>query len=201
MNIDDVGLEGEALLLARQLRALREQLRAYTWKRYRRVNPFGEDLVDWKEKGHFVSGKDVTIYDSTTVVGDVTIGDHTWIGPFCSLDGSGGLSIGAYCSISAGTHIQTHDTARWAVSGGRAPYDYGPVRIGDRCFLGVNAVITRGVSIGAGSIIGAGAVVTHDVEEGTLVAGVPARPIGKVVVEGDRVSLQYGTAPRESSGA
>ena len=121
MNIDDVPLDDDLLRLARPLRGLGGKLRAHAWQEYGRVNPFVEDLFDWKEKGQFVRGMDVTIYESSTVVGDVTIGDHTWVGPFCLLDGSGSLSIGSYCSISTGCQILTHDTIRWAVSGGRAP--------------------------------------------------------------------------------
>jgi acetyltransferase-like isoleucine patch superfamily enzyme len=192
MNIDDIAsLDEDLRSLALQLRALQEKFREHSWARHRRVNPFAEDLFDWKEKGRFVTGKDVTIYDSTTVVGDVSIGDHTWIGPFCSLDGTGTLTIGEYCSISAGTHIQTHDTVRWAVSGGRAAYEYAPVHIGERCFLGVNVVVTAGVTIGAGSVVAAGAVVTRDVPDGSVVAGVPARRIGTAHVDGDAVALSY----------
>ena len=45
----------------------------------------------------------MTIYDSTTVVGDVKIGENTWIGPFCSIDGGGGLEIGENCDITSET--------------------------------------------------------------------------------------------------
>jgi acetyltransferase-like isoleucine patch superfamily enzyme len=185
----DLSLDPELFELWRNLGRLREQLRARSWREYRRVNPFAEDLADWKEKGAFVGGEDVTIYDSTTVVGDVTIGAHTWIGPFCSLDGTGGLEIGSYCAVAAGTHIQTHDTVRWALSGGAAQYEYAPVRIGDRCFVGVNCAILKGVTIGEGSVVGAGSVVTGDVAPGTVVAGVPAQPIGRVLVRGDSVEI------------
>src|SRR5207302_3955069 len=101
--------------------ALHRELRAETMRRYRRINPFYEDLFDWKERGAFWLGEDkgVTIYNSTSVVGDVKIGEHTWIGPFCSLDGNGGLSIGAFCSISLGCQLLTHDTVKWALSGGK----------------------------------------------------------------------------------
>jgi acetyltransferase-like isoleucine patch superfamily enzyme len=177
--------------LRAQLRELHDRLREQTWDAYRRVNPFVENLVPWKEKGEFVGGVDVTIYDSTTVVGDVRIGDHTWIGPFCSLDGTGGLTIGSYCSVAAGTHIQTHDAWRWAVSGGRLDYEYAPVSIGDRCFIGANCVVTKGITIGEGCVVAAGAVVTTDLEPGSVAAGVPARRVGEVRADGDSITIDY----------
>jgi acetyltransferase-like isoleucine patch superfamily enzyme len=55
----------------------------------------------------------------------------------------------------------------------------GQVTIGDFASVGTNATILPRISIGAGAIIGAGAVVTKDVPEGEIVVGVPARPIEK----------------------
>lgn len=167
--------------LPRQLQDLYQQLRQETYARYRRINPPYEDLLDWKERGAFWTGRvnaDVTIYNSTTVVGDVEIGDHSWVGPFCSLDGTGGLRIGRHCSLSVGTQISTHDTVKWCLSGGEHPYEYAAVRIGDRCFIGSHAVILKGVTIGDECVVGAGAVVTADVPSNTIVGGVPARRIG-----------------------
>jgi acetyltransferase-like isoleucine patch superfamily enzyme len=188
-----MGLTESQRRLLEDLRALRGHLRDQTRERYRRLNPFVEDLTDWQERGRYWAGGDrgITIYDSTTLVGDVEIGEGTWIGPFCSLDGSGGLRIGAHCSISAGVQLLTHDTVRWALSGGALPADRSRTQIGDRCFIGTRAVVVRGVSIGEGSVIGAGAVVTSDVAPGTIVAGVPARRIGTVVRERDEIRLEY----------
>jgi acetyltransferase-like isoleucine patch superfamily enzyme len=184
--------EAQRALLA-DLRALHRHLRAGTRERYARINPFAEDLSDWGERGAFWTGDErgVTIYDSTTVVGDVTIGERTWIGPFCSLDGTGGLSIGAWCSISAGVQLLTHDTIARSLTAGRRGPERSPVRIGDRCFVGTHAVVTRGVTIGDGCVVAAGAVVVDDVPDGAIVAGVPARRIGTAAVEGDRVRLEY----------
>ena len=102
--------------------------------------------------------------------------------------------IGAFCSIS------------WNVSIGGANHDYNRVtthsflyskdfglfddepgydRFTDECIIGndvwiaANACICRGVTVGDGAVIAAGAVVTHDVEPYTIVGGVPAKPIKK----------------------
>lgn len=125
--------------------------------------------------------------------GDPEIGPGTWIGAFTVIDGSGGLRIGAGCDVSCGVQIYTHNTTRRCVSG-RAyeQVDRAPVRIGDRVFLGANAVVLMGVTIGDEAVVAAGAVVTRDVPPRTIVAGVPAAPIGKVEIDGAEVRLAYG---------
>ena len=55
-----------------------------------------------------------------------------------------------------------------------------PVTIEHDCWLGVNAVILKGVRIGHHSVVAANAVVTKDVEPRTIVGGVPAKPIGRI---------------------
>jgi acetyltransferase-like isoleucine patch superfamily enzyme len=125
------------------------------------------------------------------IVGDPDIGDGTWIGPFTHLDGSGGLRIGTGCDISTGAQIYTHSTVRRCVSGRLYNrVDRAATILGDNVFVGAAAVILMGVTIGDGVIVGAGAVVTGDVAPYTVVAGVPARPIAKVVVDGDDVRFE-----------
>ena len=187
-------LNPELSRLKSQLNALHKALRNQTKEEFNRINPFYEDLIDWKERGAFWEDEDrnITVYNSTTINGEVSIGDNTWIGPFCSIDGTAGLKIGRFCSISAGTHIVTHDTAMWALTGGKSEYTYGPISIGDFCYVGTNAVITRNVSVGDRCVIGAGAVVTKDVPDQSIVAGVPARIIGRVILDNSGgVSFEY----------
>jgi acetyltransferase-like isoleucine patch superfamily enzyme len=184
-------LTEEEKVLLETLRSLHSKLRDHTYATYQRINPFYEDLFDWSERGKYWSGEDgVIIYNSATLAGDVDIGAHTWIGPYCSIDGTAGIRIGRHCSVSVGTQILTHDSVRWCLSGGMEPYEYAPVSIGDRCFIGSHAVILKGVTIGDHCVIGAGAVVTSDVPSNTIVAGVPARRIGRTIaLEGERVQL------------
>ncbi len=120
-------------------------------------------------------------------VGEPDIGVGTWIGPFCLIDGSGGLTIGEGCDIAAGTHIYTHSSVRRCVTGRREPLEQAPVTIGDRTFLGANCVVLPGVTIGSGCVVGAGAVVTRDVPHGICVEGVPARAVGTVDPDTGRV--------------
>ncbi|MGH2874004.1 MAG: acyltransferase [Solirubrobacteraceae bacterium] len=186
------------------LNALHERLRSQTRQSHNRFNPFAEDLFDWHERARAWSPNagNVTVYNSATIIGDVTIGDDTWVGPYCLLDGTGGLVIGHHCVISTGSQLLTHDTVRWALSGGRSDYEYASTRIGDCCFVGTHAIVTRGVTVGEQSLIAAGAVVTRDVHARSIVAGVPARRIGIVVDGADGgVELRYGrSALSPSSG-
>lgn len=125
------------------------------------------------------------------IVGNPRIGEGTWIGAFTVIDGSGDLTIGAGCDISCGAQIYTHSTVRRCVSGRSFnEIDRAPVRIGDRVFVGANATVLMGVTVGDGAVISAGAVVTHDVAPSTVVAGVPATPIGRVVVEDGDIRIE-----------
>ncbi len=179
--------------LHKKLVELKNILDNKTKNKYNRLNPFSENLFNWNEKSTKWFGKDknITIYDSTTLAGDIEIGKNCWIGPFCSLDGTGGLNIGANCSISAGTHIQSHDSVRWALSGGVNDYEYKSIHIGNNCFVGVNCIIVAGVSIGDRCLVAAGAVVTKSFENNSIIAGIPAKQIGKILLVNGDIKFDY----------
>jgi acetyltransferase-like isoleucine patch superfamily enzyme len=148
-------------------------------QQWNRTLPFGDYIVDrWAKAQTLGFGVGSSIYDSSLVLGDVRVGCNTWIGPFTVLDGSGGLVIGDYCSISAGVQIYTHDSVEWAISGGATAIDRAPVRIGARCYLGPNVVVAKGVSIGDGCVIGANSLVLDDIPSGMRALGTPCRTIG-----------------------
>ena len=189
---EHLDLTAEERSLLGVLRSLCTKLRSFHWNRSKRISPFTETLFERYEKGNFLGLEEVTLHDSVVMNGDIHIGEKTHVGQHCNLDGSGGLRIGRYCTISAGVRIMTHDTVLRALSGGRQPIDRSPVSIGDNCFIGANCVVTSGVTIGHHCVVAAGAVVTRDVPPLTIVAGVPARFLGKVVENPDQsFSLKY----------
>lgn len=164
-----------------QLRALWDARRSQVAAEYRRTLSFGDYVVDrWEKARSLGFGEGTSIYDSALVFGDVQVGAGTWIGPFTVLDGSGGLMIGGSCSISAGVQVYSHDTLAWATSGGVAPYEYAPTRIGDRCYIGPNTIVAKGVTIGDGAVIGANSLVLHDIPPGMKAYGSPCRVAGPV---------------------
>jgi acetyltransferase-like isoleucine patch superfamily enzyme len=177
--------------LIQQVRQMYELSRAEMRSKWNRDLPFEELLFDrWERAKSLGFGEGTSIYHNSYVYGDVKVGKQTWIGPFTLLDGSGGLEIGDYCSISSGVQIYTHDTVRWAVSGGKAEYDRAPVKIGDCCHIGAQTIIAKGVSIGRHCVIGACSFVNRDVPPFTIAVGIPCRSVGRVDIDEDgQVSL------------
>jgi len=176
-------MSGRLAELLEELRALLKQEASDVQQRWNRSLPFADYIVDrWQKAQALGFGEGSSVYDSALVLGDVKVGTNTWIGPFTVLDGSGTLTIGSNCSISAGVQIYSHDSVQWAVSGGSAPYEYAPTLIGDRCYLGPNAVIAKGVRIGNGCVIGANSLVLSDIPENCKAVGTPCRVTGSASV-------------------
>jgi acetyltransferase-like isoleucine patch superfamily enzyme len=190
LTMADERLERDAFLhMLRQAYAGQDALLR---ERYARSLPMQDALDDrWERARRLGFGEGASIYNSVAVYGDVKVGANTWIGPYVLLDGSGGLTIGSTCSISAGAHIYTHDTVTWALSGGQKPYRYQPVSIDDRCYIGSQVVIAAGVKIGKECVVSANSFVNHNVTDRTVVGGVPARRIGEVRFDGDEPTLVY----------
>ena len=108
-------------------------------------------------------------------VGDVTIGHHTRIGIHCTIIGP--VCIGNHVNLAQGIVVTAlnhnfEDTAKRIDEQG---VDTKPVIIGDDVWIGANSVILPGVTIGNHCVVAAGAVVTKDVPDNTIVGGVPAQ--------------------------
>jgi acetyltransferase-like isoleucine patch superfamily enzyme len=161
------------------LRALLQEERAHSVEALDRSLPFGEYISErWDRANQLGFGQGSSVYDSSIIMGSVTVGENTWIGPYTLLDASGGLQIGSFCSISAGVQVYSHDSVRWAVTGGAEAIEYSPVTIGSRVYIGPNTIVARGVTVGDGAVIGANSFVNADVPAGSRVWGNPARMQG-----------------------
>ena len=147
-------------------------------------------------------GRDTIILPYTVISGTVTIGKHCRVGPFSHLrDGSvlaDGVEVGAFVEVNR-THLEKGACARHlaylgdAHIGAKANIGAGAITanfdgrvksstvIGAGAMIGSGAILIAPVEIGANGYVGAGAVVTrhHDVEPGATVVGVPARPLSR----------------------
>lgn len=106
---------------------------------------------------------------------EIAIGARTFINDFCYFENIAPVSIGDDVAIGMQTAIVT-STHELGVAGRRSGnWGVQPVTIEDGCWIGARALILPGVTIGRGSVIAAGAVVTCDCEPDRLYGGVPAQ--------------------------
>jgi len=129
-------------------------------------------------RGDLIVGDDVLIDGKTTLTfreggeeqPQLIVGSRSGIGHGCRIMVARRVSIGSHCRIAAGVWI-FDSTSRLTHAAAQ------PVTIQDNVWIGGRAVIFPGVTIGAGSVVSAGAVVTSSVPPYTVVAGHPARRV------------------------
>lgn len=98
-----------------------------------------------------------------------SIGDHVFIGPYCT------LATGIHALLPQERRIQVDE------AGKAHDYEYGkPICIGNDVWIASNVTICAGVTIGDGSVIGAGSVVTRDIPSGVIAFGNPCRVVRKL---------------------
>lgn len=129
-------------------------------------------------------GKGVSINDAVVINanrGRVTLGDRSWLGPFCLVYGNGGVTIGRNVLVAGHSSINTvsHSADRCDIPINDQPVVIDPVIIEDDVWIGMNTVILQGVTVGRGAIVGAGAVVTKSIPPWLIAVGVPAKVIGR----------------------
>lgn len=110
---------------------------------------------------------------------NIHIGRNVFINSGCHFQDQGGIFIGDNVLIG-------HNVVLATINHDLNPFDrhniYKPIHIGNRVWIGSNAVITHGVTIGDGAVVGAGAVVVRDVMPNTVVGGIPAKLIKNIDV-------------------
>lgn len=135
----------------------------------------------------------VKFFGESICVGNVKIGRYTSInGPSTRIcAGDNGIEIGSFCSIASGVVIQEdlhkYDrvTSYYIASHMfkdktiKESYSKGKILIEDDVWIGANSIILSGVTIGRGSIVGAGAIVTKNIPPYSIVVGTPAQIIKK----------------------
>ena len=121
----------------------------------------------------------VTIYHGMEVRSPqkLHIGKGTIIGDNAILDARAGLCIGENVNFSSNVSIWTYQHDYRDADFACNPCHYGPVKIGNRVWLGPNTIVLHNVTIGEGAVVAAGAVVTKDVPKFTVVGGIPAKKI------------------------
>lgn len=162
---------------------------------------------------HWIQGSgDLYVGDRVTLDGKSTIafaarfterptlriGSRTLISHNCLFTIAQEVSIGSDCMIASDAFIfdssgHPADPAARLAKLPPAPEEIRPVRIGNNVWIGRRATIFPGVTVGEGSVVSAGAVVTSDVPPYTLVAGNPARKVASLTPP--------GADPRENAAA
>jgi carbonic anhydrase/acetyltransferase-like protein (isoleucine patch superfamily) len=196
---------GDVWLKGGEQRTVLDMLRSAYAERDRELHqkfdrhlPFQDAIFDrWERAKSLGFEEGANIYHSAVVLGSVKAGRGTWIGPYVMLDGSGGgITIGAYCAISTGVHIYTHEAVQWSLTGGEIKPTRAPVSIGDHTYIGSQAIIDMGVRIGSRSVICANSFVNSNVANNTIVGGSPARVLGRVRFMDGKPILDFNARPR-----
>lgn len=126
--------------------------------------------------------------------GRLAIGDEVYVGDDVIISAAAEVAIGGSTFLAHGVQVFDNDTHPIGsierrhhldrIIGGRpyGPYiiPSAPVRIGTQCWIGMNSLIMKGVTIGDGSIVAAGSVVVKTIESGVIAAGNPARIIKRI---------------------
>ena len=126
-------------------------------------------------------GKNVVFHFRTEIRGihRLKIGAGTIIGDNALLAAQRGLTIGENVNLSSNVSIYSGEHDHRDPYFRSTPEKTRPITIGDRVWIGSNAIILTGVNIGEGAVCCAGCVVTKDVEPFAVVAGIPARKVNE----------------------
>ena len=158
-----------------ELKTLYKQLDNDMKTQFERHVSIGDLVIDrWERAKTYGFGEGTSCYDNVLIIGEVKVGKNCWIGPNVILDGSGGLTIGDNCSISAGAQIYTHDSVQWATSMGEAEICRKSTIIGNGVYVGPQSIVTMGITVGDQCVIGAMSLVMESLAPRAKAYGIPA---------------------------
>ncbi len=132
---------------------------------------------------HVITARDrkvmLTVWEHEDGAGHINVGDYCLLCPGVRLDSACGIELGANTMIASSAYITDAD---WhdVYDRSRPIGASAPVVLEENVWIGDSAIVCKGVTVGANSIVGAGAVVTHDVPANTIAAGNPARVVRKL---------------------
>jgi len=128
---------------------------------------------------HLYLGNRVIIKNNTTIWGrsDLRMGTGAYIDQHCLIDLRYNVTLGKNAGIGADSWLYTHGVWHSILSG--APVKFGPIIIQDRVWIAANVFIMPDITIGEDAIVGARSVVTKNIKSDSMVAGNPAKEIGK----------------------
>lgn len=106
---------------------------------------------------------------------NIKIGKDVFVNSGCCFQDQGGVTLGDGCLVGHNVVFATLDHDKHP--GRRGDMTAAPIVVGKDVWIGAHATILKGVTIGDGAIVAAGAVVTRDVPPNTIAAGVPARVV------------------------
>ncbi|MBP2623675.1 O-acetyltransferase [Streptococcus oricebi] len=120
---------------------------------------------------------------------NTSIGDNFYANFDCVLLDGGGITIGNNVLFGPRVGLYTSNHAIDAQERSQGACYAKPITIGDNVWLGAGVHVNQGVTIGKNSVIGSGSVVTHDIPDNVVAAGVPCRVI-RQITENDRTGYQ-----------
>lgn len=153
------------------------------WRLYARFRYWLRALLPPRRKAFRACGEGVFVHHHVRFENpeEITLEGDIYVGPYCELFGHGGIEIGRGTVLGAHVTLIGSSHRFEGPELTMQPFDHKSgktgITIGPGVWIGQNALVLPGVTLGAHSVIAAGSVVTRDTAPGTIYAGVPARLI------------------------